>query len=167
MNNTACTHSPSWNFWNISEIFREIFHEIFHAKKIHEIVHHYPCSQHPQLTHLDSRLLAPALHYLEYTSYISTGITGYCTVCSAMLSLFLTKSFMPIFHPVYMIARKNPKEQSFIFFSHLPFSLLYHFPHVFRLLAIFGLGRRVPKSYSGCSWCCCCCCCCYQFSINP
>ena len=23
MNYTACTHSPSWNFWNISEIFRQ------------------------------------------------------------------------------------------------------------------------------------------------
>ena len=41
VNCTACTHSPSWNFWNISEIFQEIFHEIFHPKIFHEILHHY------------------------------------------------------------------------------------------------------------------------------
>jgi len=33
VNYTACTHSPPWNFWNISKIFHKIFRELFHAKK--------------------------------------------------------------------------------------------------------------------------------------
>jgi len=37
VNYTACTHSPSWNFWNISEMFPEIFHEIFHAKNFMKV----------------------------------------------------------------------------------------------------------------------------------
>ena len=37
---SACTHSPSWNFLYISDIFHEMFYEIFQVKKFHEILHH-------------------------------------------------------------------------------------------------------------------------------
>ena len=81
VNYTACTHSPSWNFWNISEIFHEIFHEIheifheiFHAKKFHVILHHYTHDTQHTYRHTSLRIpTKPKMRKENIRAYTSAG----------------------------------------------------------------------------------------------